>query len=41
MSTFEVLYWKTSNPSISWDNPIEKVVLGPDFLPSTRGKKNT
>ena len=29
MSLFEALYGRKCNTSISWDNPIDRVVIGP------------
>jgi hypothetical protein len=32
MSPFEALYGKKCNTLVSWDNPTDRVVVGPDFL---------
>jgi hypothetical protein len=32
MSSFEALYGKKCNTSISWDNPTDRAVIGPKFL---------
>jgi hypothetical protein len=32
MSPFEALYGRKCNTSISWDNPADRVVLGPRLL---------
>jgi hypothetical protein len=32
MSPFEALYGKKCNTLVSWDNPIDRVVVGPDLL---------
>ena len=32
MSPFEALYGNKCNTPVSWDNPIDKIVIGPDFL---------
>jgi hypothetical protein len=32
MSPFEALYGKKCNTLVSWDNPIDIAVVGPDFL---------
>jgi hypothetical protein len=32
MSPFETLYGKRCNTPVSWDNPVDRVVVGPDFL---------
>jgi hypothetical protein len=32
MSPFEALYGRKCNTLVSWDNPVDKEVVGPDFL---------
>jgi hypothetical protein len=32
MSPFEALYSRKCDTPVSWDNPIDRVVLGPEFL---------
>jgi hypothetical protein len=32
MSSFETLYGRKCNTSIRWDNPIDRAIIGPDFL---------
>jgi hypothetical protein len=32
MSPFEALYGRQCNIPISWDNPVDKITLGPDML---------
>ena len=32
MSPFEVLYGRKCNTPVSWDNPTNRVVLGPEIL---------
>jgi hypothetical protein len=32
MSPFEALYGRKCNTPVSWDNPADRVVLGPEFL---------
>jgi hypothetical protein len=32
MSPFESLYGRKCNMPVSWDNPIDHAVVGPDFL---------
>jgi hypothetical protein len=32
MSPFEALYGRKCNNPMSWDNPADRVVLGPEFL---------
>jgi hypothetical protein len=32
MSEFEALYGRMCNTTVSWDNPIERAVVGPKFL---------
>jgi hypothetical protein len=32
MSPFEALYGRKCNIPINWDNPVEKITLGPDML---------
>jgi hypothetical protein len=32
MSPFEALYGRKCNTPVSWDNPPDRLVLGPDFL---------
>jgi hypothetical protein len=32
MIPFESLYGRKCNTPLSWDNPIDRVVLGPEFL---------
>ena len=31
-SPFEILYWKKCNTPISWSNPVDRLVLGPELL---------
>jgi hypothetical protein len=38
MSPFEALYGRKCNTLVSWDNPIEKVVLGIEFLKAIEEK---
>jgi hypothetical protein len=32
MSPFEALYGRKCNMLVSWDNPVDKVVVGPELL---------
>ena len=32
MSPFKILYGRKCNTPVSWDNPIEKVVIGPKMI---------
>ena len=32
LSPFEILYGRKCNSPITWSNPIEKLILGPDML---------
>ena len=32
MSPFEVLYGRKSHTPVSWDNPADRIVLGPNML---------
>jgi hypothetical protein len=32
MSPFEALYGRKCNTSVRWDNPVDRVVVGPNFL---------
>jgi hypothetical protein len=32
MSPFEALYGRKCNTPVSWDNPVDKVVIGPKLL---------
>ena len=32
ISPFEVLYGRKCNTPVSWDNPVDRVVIGPEFL---------
>jgi hypothetical protein len=32
MSPFEALYGRKCNTPVSWDNPADRVVVGPDLL---------
>jgi hypothetical protein len=32
MSPFEALYGRKCNTLVTWDNPIDRVVLGPELL---------
>jgi hypothetical protein len=32
MSPFEALYGRKCNTLVSWDNPTDRVVIGPQFL---------
>ena len=32
MIPFEALYGRKCNTPVSWDNPVDRVVLGPEFL---------
>jgi len=32
MNSFEELYGRYSNTSVIWDNPIDKVVVGPELI---------
>jgi hypothetical protein len=32
MSPFEALYGRKCNTPVSWDNPVDIVVLGPELL---------
>jgi hypothetical protein len=32
MSPFEALYGRRCNTLVSWDNPVDKVVVGPDLF---------
>lgn len=32
MSLFEALYGRKCNTLVSWDNPIDKVIIGPEIL---------
>ena len=32
MSPFEALYGRKCNTLVSWDNPIDKVVIGPGMI---------
>jgi hypothetical protein len=38
MSPFEALYGRKCNTLVRWDNPIDRVVLGPNFLKDTEGQ---
>jgi hypothetical protein len=39
MSPFEALYGRKCNTPVSWDNPIDRVVVGPDLLREMEEKK--
>ena len=32
MSPFEILYGKKCNTPVSWDNPVDRVLIGPELL---------
>jgi hypothetical protein len=32
ISPFEALYGRKCNTPVSWDNPVDRAVVGPDFL---------
>jgi hypothetical protein len=32
MNPFEALYGKKCNTPVSWDNPVDKAIIGPDLL---------
>jgi hypothetical protein len=32
MSPFEALYGRKCNTLVSWDNPVDRVVIGPEIL---------
>jgi hypothetical protein len=32
MSPFESLYGRKCNTPVSWDNPADRAIVGPDFL---------
>ena len=32
MSPFEAMYGRKCNTPISWDNPIDRVIVGPELL---------
>jgi hypothetical protein len=32
MSPFEALYGRKCNTPVSWDNPIDRVIIGPELL---------
>jgi hypothetical protein len=32
MSPFETLYGRKCNTPVSWDNPVDKTIVGLDFL---------
>ena len=36
MSPFEALYGRKCNTPVSWDNPVDKAVVGPDLLRETK-----
>ena len=32
MSPFEAMYGRKCNTTISWDNPMDRVIVGPELL---------
>jgi hypothetical protein len=38
MSSFEALYGRRCKTSISWDNPIDRAVVGPELLTEMENK---
>ena len=36
MSPFEILYGRKCNTPISWRNPVDRLMLGPDLLKDTK-----
>ena len=36
MSPFEAMYGRKCNTPVSWDNPIEKVIIGIELLKDTK-----
>ena len=32
MSPFEILYKNKCNTTVSWDNPVDRVLIGPELL---------